>query len=114
MDIGSIILWALPAAQIPAGWQVADGTNGTLNLTDQFVRGADEDGDVGSQGGSDSQVHTFTGDGHDHDIAHIEGLLIQSGSGYDADTEDAVASGTTDSADNRPAFNTAYYIQKVA
>lgn len=113
MDIGSIILWAKPAAQIPAGWQVADGTNGTLDLTDQFVRGADVDGDVGDQGGSNLQVHTFSAESHKHNIRGAPPFSIQSGAGFQDETFGTIVTGTTDNSDNRPAYNTAYYIQKV-
>ena len=113
MIIGSIILFALPAAQIPAGWQVADGTNGTLDLTSGFVRGASGDGDVGATGGQDNQTHIFTAGSHSH--------LPQSGppNQFDSGAPNkfsaaAVSSGTTDSAENRPVFNTAYYIQRIA
>jgi len=36
-------------AQISIGWRVADGTNGTPNATDRFVRAATRDSDVGTQ-----------------------------------------------------------------
>jgi len=36
-------------AQISIGWRIADGTNGTPNATDRFVRAATKDSDVGTQ-----------------------------------------------------------------
>ncbi len=113
MDIGSIILWAKTAAQIPAGWQVADGTNGTLDLTDQFVRGANVDGDIGVQAGNDLQNHTFSANPHSHPSVAPPppGISL---SPLDGKLQDVTVTGTTDNADNKPAHNTAYYIQKVA
>jgi len=37
---GMIAMWSGAVAAIPAGWQLCDGTNGTINLRDKFVVGA--------------------------------------------------------------------------
>lgn len=58
LPIGSIILWT--STSIPAGWQICDGTNGTPNLINKFVKGASQDNDVGDSGGAASHVHTNT------------------------------------------------------
>ncbi len=39
LPIGSIILWAGTANNIPLGWKICDGTNGTVDLTGAFVLG---------------------------------------------------------------------------
>ncbi|MFW0776123.1 MAG: hypothetical protein ACN2B6_00185 [Rickettsiales bacterium] len=39
-------IWYGPQSSIPAGWQVADGTNGTPDLTGAFPRAASSDADV--------------------------------------------------------------------
>lgn len=56
LPIGSIILWT--STNIPDGWQVCNGTNGTPNLIDKFVRGANNDTDLLGTGGADTHVHT--------------------------------------------------------
>lgn len=38
--IGTIKAYARPVGEIPAGWNVCDGTNGTLDLRDRFITGA--------------------------------------------------------------------------
>jgi type IV secretory pathway TrbL component len=58
LPIGSIILWKRTAAEIPLGWQVCNGTNGTPDLRDYFVYGASVDGDVGTTGDG-SHSHTI-------------------------------------------------------
>lgn len=73
LPIGSIILWSKPAAQLPYGWQVCDGTNGTPDLRNMFIYGASADGEVGASGGG-SHDHsrpatTGTGGYHRHTIA---------------------------------------------
>jgi len=58
VPIGTIILWADPV--IPMNWQVCDGTNGTPDLRNRFVRGASKDADLLDTGGSTTHVHTTT------------------------------------------------------
>lgn len=109
-----IILWGLPKGQIPPGWQVADGTNGTLDLVGCFVRGAANFSQVGVTGGADSQVHTFTTTGHFHSMEAGAPTNIEAGLGIKSVTDIKTDNGTTDSADNKPFHNQAFYIQKVA
>lgn len=60
IQTGMIVMWGGAIADIPTGWNLCDGTNGTVNLTDRFVIHADADSggtnDVGDTGGS----HTVT------------------------------------------------------
>lgn len=56
LPIGTIIAWGNET--IPTGWAVCDGTGGTPNLIGKFIRGAAEDGDVGTTGGADIHSHT--------------------------------------------------------
>ena len=66
--IGTIIAWE--NAPIPAGWQVCDGTNGTPDMRNRFVRGASIDGDVRDVGGNTTHKHTMPDTGvraaHNH------------------------------------------------
>jgi hypothetical protein len=58
--IGEIRMYVPPGGTIntsvlPVGWHVADGTNGTVDLRDQFIKGWTTDGpsgDIGDTGGS--------------------------------------------------------------
>lgn len=49
--INTIKLWYKDLNELPAGWQICDGTNGTPNLRDIYIRGAETDTDKGSVGG---------------------------------------------------------------
>ena len=40
---GGIIMWSCTIAAIPSGWYLCDGNNGTPDLTNKFIIGADED-----------------------------------------------------------------------
>ena len=51
---GMIILWSGNTGNIPTGFVLCDGNNGTPNLTDRFVVGAGAAYGVGASGGSSS------------------------------------------------------------
>lgn len=82
MPIGTIAIWSGATSTIPDGWQLADGTNGTLDLRDKFVLGAGTAFAQGTTGGSANanvvshthaatSVSTFAGNplaGHTHGI----------------------------------------------
>ena len=46
---GIIAMWSGSSGSIPSGWNICDGTNGTPNLTDKFIKAS---GTAGSTGGS--------------------------------------------------------------
>ncbi len=49
---GIICMWSGALANIPAGWQLCDGTNGTPDLRDRFVMGAPDGVEPGGTGGA--------------------------------------------------------------
>jgi len=55
----AIIMWSGAIDQIPEGWALCDGTNGTPNLRDRFVVGAGNTYSVGSYGGETQHVLTL-------------------------------------------------------
>ena len=59
---GVIVMWSGAISNIPSGWVICDGNNGTPNLTDRFVIHADADSggtnDVGDTGGEHSHALT--------------------------------------------------------
>lgn len=61
---GVIAVWRGTLANIPPGWVLADGNNGTPNLLSDFVKGAANTGEIGNTGGTTS--HTHTGSNHTH------------------------------------------------
>ena len=65
---GMIMLWSGSINNIPEGWMLCDGNNGTPNLTDRFVLGAGAQYQVGDTGGE--AMHTLTIDeipSHNHE-----------------------------------------------
>jgi hypothetical protein len=55
--IGVVIMWHGLLANIPSGWQLCDGTNGTPDLRDKFVRGAANGQNAGGTGGAATHTH---------------------------------------------------------
>lgn len=51
LPIGSIIMFNGQSSAIPDGWHICDGTNGTPNLTDKFIKASNT---AGQTGGSNS------------------------------------------------------------
>lgn len=107
VPVGGIIMYSGLIAAIPAGWQLCDGTNGTVDLRDKFIVGARQDdagvvktnitGALTQSGGSKDAIavahtHTFaatTGNesaNHTHSGttstagAHAHGVTYASGS----------------------------------
>lgn len=58
--IGAIAEYSGTIASIPTGWQLCDGTNGTPDLHDKFLRGAAAGNEAGTTGGESTHVLTIT------------------------------------------------------
>lgn len=58
MPAGVIVMWPGLYTAIPAGWALCDGTGGTPDLRNKFIRGAAAGQSGGSTGGTDSNTLT--------------------------------------------------------
>lgn len=129
VPIGSIIVWSGEPSNIPNGWSICDGTNGTPDLRNKFVLGSSDQKPMGTTGGA--ETHTLSIEempAHTHGyqyanstpaivggsglvINHI-GTYTNRSTGYTGgDTEDK--SRSTKPHNNMPPFYTLYYIMKV-
>ena len=76
LPFGSIIMWYGTVQQVPMGWALCNGLNGTPNLTDKFVMGAGNQAALGATGGqSFASITTNTSGAHTH-----SGTTLASGS----------------------------------
>lgn len=105
---GQIIMWAGALSNIPSGWVICDGNNGTPNLMGDFLKGHPDSTSSGSIGGASSttmslsqmpshfhNLSTTTDGGH----AHAWDLRVDVQEGTDGNAFDAGASpGTPTSA----------------
>lgn len=107
---GIITLWYGAIVDIPDGWVLCDGNNGTPDLDGIFVRGAGGGFDVGDNGGSEQHTHFFTSDPHSHSIP--AGIYIQTGTGRHSVTATQVATGETNQTSGLPPYHCLAYIMK--
>jgi len=65
---GTIAIWSGTTSNIPAGWLLCDGSNGTPDLRSRFIRGAPAGSEAGATGGSNNHIHTEqpAGTAHTH------------------------------------------------
>jgi hypothetical protein len=137
VPVGGIIVWPKSQGEIPSGWAVCDGNNGTPDLRGLFVFGASVDDDVNDSGGSETHSHqnprTGTASGHSH--AGSGAVGVPSGTVTVAASSYAVASGghthnysfttgsagehshgvgDTDTQSNLPPFIKLFYIMRIS
>lgn len=99
---GLIAIWSGPSLTIPEGWVLCDGNNGTPDLRDKFVIGA-QALNVGFQGGATTHqhanaltteggAHTHASDGgHQHDTAAAHQHSIPQSDSQGGHQHDSVA-----------------------
>jgi hypothetical protein len=63
--MGMIAMWSGTISNIPTGWVICDGNNGTPNLTDKFIKASST---AGSTGGSNTHTHGHTLQGGAHTL----------------------------------------------
>jgi microcystin-dependent protein len=117
---GVITMWSGAISEIPGGWTLCDGTDGTPDLTDRFVAGAGGQYSVGDAGGSDSvQLTEAEMPGHTHDTQIHTNLQSSGQSPYPVtagETDGVIESssaGGDEAHENRPPYYALAYIQKV-
>lgn len=139
---GLISMWGGLIENIPLGWGLCDGTNGTPNLVDRFIMGAITDGGMNKNGGANSislsvnelpeHKHTVSitsAGAHTHtynDVAGNEGAwtggtrVLKTPASVSTGSSGSHTHGTTVSNtgsgsahENRPAYYTLAYIVKL-
>ncbi len=134
---GVIVMWSGALEDIPEGWSLCDGENGTPDLRGRFLVGvADSSTDPGDTGGSDSVTlttdelpshdHTVNDPGHSHStnwvhasgsepgLTGVKHAEIYSTLGTSTATTGVTleSSGSGSAFDNRPAFYTLAFLMK--
>ncbi len=138
VPIGGIIMWSGSIANIPEGWALCDGSNGTPDLRDRFIVGAGNSYIIGATGGSISHTHgvgTYAVGDHTLTIAempaHTHGSVLVSGSSFGdgvggpfsvigntgstggGQPHNHPFTGTSGSADSRPPYYALAYIMRL-
>lgn len=68
---GVIVMWSGSIGNIPSGWALCNGSNGTPDLRDRFIVGAGGSYGVGSTGGSTQHNHGGNTAGHALTVAQM-------------------------------------------
>lgn len=131
--VGMITMWSGSTSNIPTGWALCDGQNGTPNLLNRFIVGAGDTYTVGATGGSDTV--TLTVDEmptHNHDFYSYSGsgsgiardYLQASGGGIveqvsgqitrSTSTNMIADKGSSNAHENRPPYYALCYIMKIS
>ena len=110
MVTGMIALWSGAIVDIPAGFALCDGTNGTPDLRDRFVPGAGSTYNPGDNGGAASHQHTLNTDAHFHDLA--PGSRVGPGATWDDTSDSKIVTGSTSNDSNLPPYYALAYIMK--
>lgn len=117
---GAINIWSGAVADIPSGWVLCDGNNGTPNLQDKFVVGAGNTYAVDGTGGVDthtlttsempSHAHKTKGENDTGDFSNptIGGNLVDDTAG-----NNNTSAGGDSAHENRPPYHALAYIMKV-
>lgn len=103
-------MWSGAIVDIPAGWQICDGTNGTPDLRNRFVVGAGDSFDPDDTGGATTHDHDFTSDGHTHGV---EAGVLFDNVAPDTAWGSQVDTGTTDADNHLPPYYALAFIQKM-
>ena len=136
IPVGVILMWSGAVAAIPAGWNLCDGTNGTIDLGNKFIRsgtsvgttgGADTVTLTGAESGLQSHSHGVSDPGHTHSWSGSNSQYAgsypgsQNSTGYTASTGSATtgvsvstvsASDASSAHQYMPAYYELAYIQK--
>lgn len=107
---GLIVKWSGSIVDIPDGWQLCNGTNGTPDLRDRFVPGAGTTYNPGDTGGAVNHTHTATTDGHSHNT-NVGPDIATGPPGVQLVTDTKTDTLTTDAGNGLPTYYSLAYIQ---
>ena len=133
VPVGTVVMFNAAFATIPANFQLCDGTNGTPDMTDQFVYGTNTEGQLLDSGGDADAVvvqhnHGISDPSHRHTIfgslsdGSADNTFDQGSSGRRQDNTSAYAttgisinnSGESGTGKNIPPYIKLAFIQRMS
>lgn len=108
---GIIAIWSGAVAEVPFGWKLCDGNNGTPDLRDKFVIGAALAYAPGATGGDTRHRHYGVADPHDHQIP--AGSDIAAGSDFAHHTDESTSVGYVNYTNDMPPYYALCYIMHI-
>lgn len=109
--IGVITAFSGGLGNIPPGWHLCDGSNGTPDLRDRFTVATGPTFSVDDTGGSTSHDHDFTANGHTHSPMGIGDITV--GAQVAQATTSTPITGTTNPTANLPKYYALAYIMYI-
>ena len=109
---GAIVLWSGSVANIPVGWALCDGSSGTPDLIDKFVRGASAT-TVGLTGGSTNHTHTYSGTTSNRGATAGVTAIWNGNNDWFTESHTHTFNGETSASEHLPPFYTLAYIMKL-
>lgn len=123
VPVGTIILWHGDAGDVPAGWAVCDGQNGTPDMRGRFPVGAGNRYNPGDTGGAASVTLTLDQlPNHSHGYELRDDGNRDSAHGWDRDdsvwhgdkTATSGSAGGDQPHENRPPYKAIHFIMRVS
>ncbi|MCJ7602241.1 MAG: hypothetical protein MUO63_12185 [Desulfobulbaceae bacterium] len=108
---GIIVMWSGAIVDIPFGWKLCDGTNGTPDMRNRMIIGAGDTFVPDQIGGYSSHNHTNNHATHAHDLP--SGSQVQSGTGYAHTVGTALISTVTGTTWSYPPYYSLAYIMHI-
>jgi len=108
VPVGTIAVYAGSILDIPSTYRLCDGTNGTPDLRNKFVVGANDTYAVDAVGGNINHKHDYTDNGHQHSLP--VGANIAGGPHVSPSIGVHFISDETDNQDGRPPYYSLAYI----
>lgn len=116
---GMIVMWSGFLPEIPEGWALCNGDNGTPDLRFRFIQSIYSIENLGETGGEISHTHPFTSNTHKHGVPceeRVDGggdfytVISENGP---VDTSLDAATGTTDAVAHIPPYYRLAFIMKL-
>ena len=120
---GVIVMWSGAVSEIPNGWVLCDGDNGTPCLLDRFVVGAGSIYNVGDTGGEATHkltvlelprhVHSLNMIDKEDTLAPVKNILGTKGNSYGSNNAMTVVQGDNNPHNNMHPYYALCYIMKI-
>lgn len=111
LPIGTIVIWYGAVVDIPPGFVLCDGNNGTPDLRGRFIRGAGDAFNPGDTGGVETHTHTVTTYAHTHELQ--AGAQVKAGTDWTIETTSKSPNGTALEKSNVPPYYALCFIMRV-
>lgn len=75
--VGMIAMWLETIATIPQGWKLCDGSGGTPEMRERYLKIANNSGEIEDTGGSNTHTHAAQAHSHTSNGSHTHGIAQQ-------------------------------------